>query len=66
MELDKKKKAIMVAIAYYLEKEAAAKGNKVASQAWSEYARKRLMLDSQNIQRKGRTMPVSSSRFHYS
>jgi len=66
MEIDRKKKAIMVAIAYYLEKEAAEKGNNVVNQAWSEYARKRLMLDSQNIQRKGRTMPVSTSRFFHS
>jgi hypothetical protein len=66
MEIDRKKKAVMVAIAYYLEKEAAEKGNNVVNQAWSEYARKRLMLDSQNIQRKGRTMPFSTSRFFHS
>lgn len=55
---DRKKKAIMVALAYYLEKEAATSGHQRINQAWSEHARKRLMLDSLNVQRKGRTMPV--------
>lgn len=58
MQVERKKKAIMVAIAYYLEKEAAMRDGHVISQAWSEHARKRGMLDSLNVQRKGRTMPV--------
>ena len=58
MEIDRKKKAIMVAIAYYLEKEAAMRDSSVITQAWSEHARKRTMLDSLNVQRRGRTMPV--------
>ena len=58
MEIDRKKKAIMVAIAYYLEKEEAEGGKQVMSRAWSEHARKRLMLDSLNIQRKGKTTPL--------
>lgn len=48
----------MVAIAYYLEKEAAMRDGQVISQVWSEHARKRMMLDSLNVQRRGRTMPV--------
>ena len=58
MEIDRKKKAIMVAIAIYLEKEAEGSTNRRINRAWSEHARKRLMLDSLNVQRKGRTMPV--------
>ena len=58
MPVDKKKKAIMVAIAYYLEKEYADKGSTAINLAWGEHARKRMMLDSLNVQRRGRTMPV--------
>jgi len=57
MEIDRKKKAIMVAIAYYLEKESAMKDSRVITQAWSEHARKRTMIENQNVQRRGRSLP---------
>ena len=57
MEIDRKKKAIMVAIAYYLEKESAMKDSQIITQAWGDHARKRTMSENQNIQRRGRSLP---------
>ena len=55
MSIEKKKKAIMVAIAYYLEKERSTKSNLAAiNQAWSEQARRRTIQDHENVQRRGR------------
>ncbi|WP_185154451.1 hypothetical protein [Fulvivirga sp. M361] len=56
MNVDKKKKAIMVAIAYYLEKENATKSNMTINQAWSEHARIRTIQDHENVQRRGRLL----------
>ena len=56
MNTEKKKKAIMVAIAYYLEKEYAAKNNVAINQAWSVQARRRTMQDHENVQRRGRLL----------
>ena len=57
MNIERKKKAIMVAIAYYLEKERATKGNLAINQAWSEQARIRTVQDHENVQRRGRLLP---------
>lgn len=54
MSVEKKKKAIMVAIAYYLEKEYATKNNLAINQAWSVQARRRTIQDHENVQRRGR------------
>ena len=56
MNIEKKKKAIMVAIAYYLEKERSSKGNLMINQAWSEQARLRTIQDHENVQRRGRLL----------
>ena len=56
MDIDKKKKAIMVAIAYYLEKEHASKGSNAFNQIWGDQARRRTMQDHENVQRRGRIL----------
>ena len=56
MNVEKKKKAIMVAIAYYLEKEYAAKSSTTINQLWSDQARIRTMQDHENVQRRGRIL----------
>jgi hypothetical protein len=57
-DIDKKKKAAMVAVAYYLEQEAAARNEIIMKNMWGEMGKTTIMNNRMRVQRRGRVLPM--------
>ncbi len=55
---DKKKKAVAIAVAYYLEQEAAENHGSIADQTWVTMGKATIMENRARVQRRGRVLPM--------
>lgn len=55
---EKKKKAAMIAVAYYLEQEAAARNEIILRNVWGEMGKTTIMNNRMRVQRRGRMLPM--------
>lgn len=55
---EKKKKAAMIAVAYYLEQEVAARNEIILRNVWGEMGKTTIMNNRMRVQRRGRMLPM--------
>ncbi len=55
---EKKKKAAIVAVTYYLSKEAVAKNENAVNNIWGDAAKQNNMENRLRVQRRGRSLPI--------